>query len=68
MELEQNHTKSTLDWIGNVFTVLIMLPVALICVILIGLYFVCKFPIWWLNGKWRTLKRKSINRDIKNFL
>lgn len=68
MELEQNHTKHWLDWIGNTTTVFMLLPVALIGVIIVGLYFVCKFPIWWLNGKWRGYKRKSINRDNKNFL
>jgi len=45
-----------------------LLPVAFIGVIIVGLYFVCKFPIWWLYGKWRGYKRKSINRDNKNFL
>jgi hypothetical protein len=68
MELEQNHTKHWLDWIGNTTTVFMLLPVALIGVIIVGLYFVCKFPIWWLYGKWRGYKRKSINRDNKNFL
>ena len=69
MELmEENHTKSPLDWIGDVITVLLLLPVAIIATILIGLYFICKFPIWWLNGKWKGFKRRSINRDNKKFL
>ena len=68
MELPENHTKSPLDWIGDVFTILMMLPVALIMSILVGGYFVLKFPIWWLNKKIKGLKRNSINRDNKNFL
>ena len=69
MELEEiEYTKSPLDWIGDVITVLLLLPVALIMSILVGGYFVLKFPIWWLNGKWKGFKRRSINRDTKNFL
>ena len=57
MELpEGNHTKSALDWIGDTFTVLIMLPVALIIAVLVGIYFGLKFPIWWLMSKWKPFK------------
>lgn len=56
MELPENYTKSPLDWIGNVFTILMMLPVALIMSILVGGYFVLKFPIWWLMRKLRGFK------------
>lgn len=69
MELEQNpHTKSPIDWIGDVFTILIMLPFVLMGTILVTAYYVVKFPLWWLSG--RMLKRKgynakTINRDNK---
>lgn len=56
MELPENHTKSPLDWIGDVFTILMMLPVALIMSILVGGYFLLKFPIWWLMRKLRGFK------------
>lgn len=65
---EKTYTESHLDWIGNVFTVLMLLPVAMVVSILIGIYFGFKFPIWWLMRKLRGFKRKSINRDTKNFL
>ena len=69
MELEEiEYTKSPLDWIGDVITVLLLLPVALMLSILIGGYFILKFPIWVLMRKWRGFKSKSINRDTKNFL
>ena len=64
---EKEYTKSHLDWIGDTFTVLIMLPVAFIGAILIFLYFVCKLPIWCLMRKWKGLKSSSINRDTKKF-
>jgi len=67
MELDKRYTKSGLDWIGDIFTVLLLLPVALIVSILVGGYFILKFPIWWLRGKWKGFKRKSINRDTKKF-
>lgn len=59
MELpEENHTKSPLDWIGDVFTVLMLLPVALIMSILVGGYFILKFPIWYLKQKYRNASKK----------
>jgi len=66
--LENKYTKSPIDFIGDCFTVLIMLPVALIIAVLVGIYFGLKFPIWWLQWKWRNYKRSPINRDNKNFL
>jgi len=66
--LENKYTKSPIDIIGDCFTVLIMLPVALIIAVLVGIYFGLKFPIWWLQWKWRNYKRSPINRDNKNFL
>ena len=57
MELEEiEYTKSPLDWIGDVITVLLLLPVALVIAIFVFVYYVCKLPIWWLMRKLRGFK------------
>jgi len=56
MELDKRYTKSGLDWIGDAMTVLLLLPVAMVVASLVGLYFGLKFPIWWLQWKWRGFK------------
>jgi hypothetical protein len=58
MELTVEYTKSALDWIGNIFTVLIMLPIAIVFAILLGLYFLIRLPFWWLNRKIRHAAKK----------
>lgn len=53
MELEGNHTKSPLDWLGDITTVVIMLPVILIALACTFLYYGVMFPFWWLKRKMR---------------
>lgn len=52
-----SHTKSALDWIGDITTVLIMLPVLIIAAVFIAAWYICKYPFWLIGMKIRDARR-----------
>jgi lipopolysaccharide/colanic/teichoic acid biosynthesis glycosyltransferase len=53
--IDSEYTSSVLDVVGNVFTVLIMLPVVVLAFIGTFIYYSIKFPIWW----WKRRKGRK---------
>lgn len=49
---------------GDICTVIILLPLLIGIALLVGLYFVIRFPLWWIHRVWRTRKTWLKWRDI----
>jgi len=51
---------------GDIATVITLLPLLITMGLLVGLYFMVRFPIWWLHRVWKTRKTwlKWIDIDI----
>lgn len=49
---------------GDIATVITLLPLLIAMCLLVGLYFMVRFPIWWLQRVWRTRKTWLKWRDV----
>lgn len=49
---------------GDICTVIILLPLIIGVALFVGLYFVVRFPLWWIERVWKTRKRWLKWRDI----
>jgi hypothetical protein len=50
--------------LGDIATVITLLPLLIIMCLLVGLYFMVRFPLWWLQRVWRTRKTWLKWRDV----
>jgi hypothetical protein len=49
---------------GDIATVLTLLPLLIVMAVLVGLYYMVRFPLWWIHRVWRTKKNWLKWRDI----
>ena len=49
---------------GDIATVLTLLPLLIVVALLVVLYYMVRFPLWWLERVWKTKKRWLKWRDI----
>jgi thiosulfate reductase cytochrome b subunit len=49
---------------GDIVVMFILLPLMILMGILVGLYFVVRFPLWWIERALKTRKRWLKWRDI----
>jgi len=42
---------------GDIATLVTLLPLLIIFALLVGLYFMIRFPIWWIERALKTKKR-----------
>ncbi len=42
---------------GDIATVLTLLPLLIVMAVLVGLYYMVRFPLWWLQRAFKTRKR-----------
>jgi len=42
---------------GDIATMITLLPLIIGVAVFVGLYFMVRFPLWWIERAWRTKKR-----------